>query len=140
MSGVIEARQAIQQIIENWDAAYINKDVDKYLENIVPDHTYETCRQKWAAFMQCAEYLHSRSIIKDIDITFNKAIAVINVHEEFMMKTPNSNLIRWLLKHLPRVMFKSDNVRQLTWIKSSESWLCQSDKVLSSKVRLRIKR
>lgn len=136
---IVKAGQAIQEVIKNWDAAYIDKDVDRYLRNIVRDDSYETCRQKWVNVMHIAEYQHSASVIKAISITHNEVTTVIDVHEEFMLIIPDSNFGRWLFRYLPRIVFKSDNARQLTWIESSGVWLCQSGKTLSSKVRIRLK-
>ena len=137
----MEVRQRIEAIIGHWDTAYVSQDVHGLLGHYVPDTAEEgKSRQQWSLVFACSKFLESKSVIRDFILADNQAMVTIASERRWTFREPDAGCNHfglWVLRLMEGFAFVEQEVCLLTWIKTVEGWLCQSEKVLSSKVRLR---
>lgn len=135
-------RRTIEQMIADWDTAFADGNPDGMTGHFVPEEPrrVEKCRQAWANVMEWTEDAKAHSTIQEFCFHGEKATVVAEQKRSFCFSRPPSTfaLAGWvLLGWFSRFVFVEREVSRSEWRKTPEGWLCEADKRLSYRVRIR---
>ena len=137
-----DARRAIESIISGWDTAYSEGSPHGILGHYVPDDRRrgEQSHQSWRVVMDWIEEASARSTLSLFRLDGARASATVEQCRRFSFRRPKPSfapLGRGVLGWLSRLVFVEREVSRVSWVKTGEGWLCQSEERLSYHVRVK---
>ncbi len=135
------AREAVERMIADWDAAFAEGNAQGVVGHCLPnDAQHEDCHRRWALVMDWMEDAAAHSTIQQFRLHEGRVTMVVETRRSFCYCRPlpeYAPLGRALLGFVARFVFAEREVSRLVWVNTQEGWLCQSEKRLSYRVRMR---
>ena len=138
------ARPHIEQMIADWDSAFVQGNTHGIRGHLAPqDRREEENFRQWAVGFDWTEDRVSESAIRQFEMDGFRAFVVIEQNRRICYRRPlptYAPLGRLLLNLFSKFVVIERQVIRTEWAKSSEGWLCHSELTLRYRTQLRLRK
>ena len=135
-------RQLIEQMLTDWDNAFVQQNAQGILGHCVPRtrQQEEALYNGWKLFMFWIEDATAQTTLKQFHFNGTQATVVVEQQRSFCFRRPQPSyapLGRALVGLASKFVIVERDIKRTEWNQTQEGWLCQSEKKLSYLLRIR---